>query len=289
MTNCEQETAFTSAPSAVPVTVIQPRKGWAWMDWGEIWRYRDLLYFLAWRDVKVRYKQTALGAAWAILQPLAGMAVFTLFFGRLAGLDRQTGGVPYSIFVYTGLLLWTFFANAVTNSANGFIENERLVTKVYFPRLLIPAASIGVGLVDLAIACLVLLPMMWGYGVGPGAAVLALPILLALATAAALGVGLFLCALNVQYRDFRYVIPFLVQLWLFATPVVYPASIVPPGWHPLLGVNPMAGLVEGFRAALLGGAMPWGMAAVSAVVSVLLFLFGMAWFHRFERTFADVI
>jgi len=278
----------------VPVLLIKPGRGWASLNLKEVWAYREMLYFLIWRDVKVRYKQTALGAAWAILQPLLTMIVFTIFFGRLAKVGSD--GLPYPIFSYTGLLPWTFFAHGLTQSSSSVIGGANLLRKVYFPRLIIPASPVLGGLVDFGIAFLVLIGMMAYYGIWPGAAVVLLPFLLLLAIVTALGVGMWLSALNVEYRDFRYVVPFLVQMWLFVTPVIYPASRVTaklaqhglPAW--LYGLNPMSGVVEGFRWALLGSGSPPGpILAVSAAVSLVLLVSGAFYFRRMERTFADIV
>jgi lipopolysaccharide transport system permease protein len=253
-----------------------------------LWEYRELLYFLTWRDVKVRYKQTALGAAWAIIQPVFMMLVFSLFFGKLARVPSD--GFPYPIFTFCALLPWQLFAHALTESSNSLVANERLITKVYFPRLVVPIAAVLGGLVDFGIAFIILLLMMFYYGIVPGVAVLALPGLILLAVLTALAVGLWLSALNVKYRDVRYTINFLLQFWLFATPVAYPSSIVPESWRPLYGLNPMAGVVEGFRWALLGKAEPPGLLlAVSVAVVLLLFVGGLYYFRRMEQEFADVV
>ena len=283
------------APTAdAPALVIEPRPGWRAFDLGELWAYRELLYFLVWRDIKVRYKQTVLGAAWAILQPLATAAVFTLFFGRLARIGSD--GLPYPLFSYAGLLVWTFFAQGLTQSSASVVGSANLITKVYFPRLVIPLAAVVAGLLDLAVASPLLLVMMAYYKVWPGVAVVGLPLVLLLALLTAVGVGLWLAALNVEYRDVRFVVPFLVQLWLFVTPVIYPASVVAPhierlgvpGW--VLGLNPMAGVVEGFRWAMLGhGAAPVHLIAASAAVALVLCVTGALYFRSVEREFADVV
>jgi lipopolysaccharide transport system permease protein len=269
------------------VTVIEPIKGWRSLDLKELWAYRELLFVLTMRDVKVRYKQTVLGFTWAIIQPIMMMVVFSVFFGRLAKMPSD--GLPYPIFVYAGLLPWTFFANAVSSSANSLVGSANLVSKVYFPRLVIPLASIGSGIVDFAIASVVLLTLMLFYGIGWSLNLLFAPLLVVGVTFVALGVGTLLCALNVAYRDFRYVIPFMIQLWLFATPVVYPASLVPEAWRWVFNLNPMAGLVEGFRAAFLGQPFDFGGIALSLVVSVASFFVGVAYFEKAERRFADII
>ncbi len=269
-----------------PVVRRRPRTGWLAVDLGELWRYRELLVFFATRDLKVRYRQTVLGAAWAILQPGLTMAVFSIFFGRLARIP--SGDVPYPIFAFCGLLPWQLFAYALVHSSNSLVENAQTIKKVYFPRLIAPLASVITGLVDFAIASLVLVVLMLGYGIVPGWAVVTLPLFTLLAVSAALAVGLWLSALNVTYRDVRYAIPFLAQLWLFVTPVAYPSSLVPERWQPLYGINPMAGVVDGFRWALLGAAPPAPLLVVSVATTALLLTGGMFYFRRMERTFADI-
>jgi lipopolysaccharide transport system permease protein len=278
----------------LPLVVIEPTRRAAALRLGELWAYRELLYFLVWRDVKVRYKQTALGAAWAILQPLMTAAVFTIFFGRLVGIASD--GLPYPLFSYSGLLVWTFFAQGLSQSSNSVVGSAQLITKVYFPRLVIPIAAVLSGLVDLAVALPVLAFMMWYYGIWPGVALLVVPFLALLALVAATGVGLWLSALNVEYRDVRYVVPFLVQLWLFVTPVIYPASTLAPllqrlglpAW--LWGINPMAGVVEGFRWAMLDApTSPGSLIAASTVTGFALLFSGAYYFRRVERSFADVV
>jgi lipopolysaccharide transport system permease protein len=282
----EPQNSLTVEPM---VQVIRPRTGWSGVDWPELWRYRELLYFLTWRDVKIRYKQTVLGAAWAILQPLMSMVVFSLFFGRLAGLDHRTGGVPYPIYIYAGLLPWTFFANSNTNSGNSLVGNSNLITKVYFPRLIIPLAAVGAGLADLAVSFLVLIGMMLYYGTGFSWQLLLVPVFLVGTVLTATGVGTLLAALTVAYRDFRYVVPFMVQIWMFVTPVIYPSSIVPIKWRWLLALNPMAGLIDGFRGAFLARPLPWPQVGLSLALSVIVFLSGAAYFRKVERQFADII
>jgi lipopolysaccharide transport system permease protein len=272
-----------------PRVVILPSEPWRWINGRELWRYRELIGFLTWRDVKVRYKQTLLGAAWAVLQPALTMVIFTIFFGRMAGLP--SGGIPYPLFAYAGLLPWTFFATAVSNAGNSIIGSERLVTKVYFPRLAIPLAAVGAAVVDSAIAFGLLLGMMLYYGVAPGVGVLLVPVVFTLIAVAASGVGTLLAALNVSYRDFRHVIPFLVQFWLFATPTVY---MEPTGdrlgrLQAVLLVNPLNSLVAAFRAACLGGPVPWvALGAASAVVATTLGA-GCLYFRKVEDDFADLI
>ncbi len=258
------------------------------MRLGDIWEYRELLYFLVWRDVKVRYKQTALGAAWAILQPAMTMLVFSLFFGRLAKMPSD--GIPYPVFTLAALVPWQFFAFSLTESSNSLVANQNLIKKVYFPRLVIPLSAVIGGLVDFAIAFALLLGIMAYYGLRPTVAIAVLPLFILLAMGTAFAVGLWLSALNVQFRDVRYVIPFLTQFWLFATPVAYPSSIVPPKWRALYGLNPMAGVIEGFRWALLGKPDgPSSIVLVSALVVGVLFIGGLAYFRRTEETFADII
>jgi lipopolysaccharide transport system permease protein len=269
------------------VTMIEPQSGWRLLDWKELWAYRGLLYVLTTRDIKVRYKQTVLGFAWAIIQPFMMMVVFSVFFGRLANMPSD--GFPYPIFVYAALLPWTFFANSISSSANSLVGSANLVSKVYFPRLIIPLSSIGSGLVDFAIAGGILLLLMVYYGVGWTSNLFIVPILVIAAAFTALGVGTFLAALNVAYRDFRYVVPFLVQFWMFATPVVYPASLVPREWQWALYLNPMAGVIEGFRSAFLGRPFDVPGILVSLAIAGILFATGTAYFGKVERRFADII
>ncbi len=284
----------TIPASPVPVLVIEPRRGLAGLQLSELWEYRELLYFLVWRDIKVRYKQTVLGVAWAILQPLATAVVFTLFFGRLAGIGSD--GLPYPLFSYAGLMIWTFFAQGLQQSTSSLVGAAQLITKVYFPRLVIPIAAVLSGLLDFAVAFPLLVVMMAAYHVTPTVALLAFPLVVVLALATALGAGLWLSALYVQYRDVRHIVSFMVQIWLFVTPVIYPASsVLPrlarfglPAW--LVGVNPMAGVVEGFRWALLGTPHPpVGLLVASAAVAAALCASGARYFRRVERGFADVV
>jgi len=269
------------------VTVIEPVRGWRSLDIRELWAYRELLLVLTMRDIKVRYKQTVLGAAWAILQPFMTMVVFTIFFGRLASMPSD--GFPYPVFVYSALVPWTFFANAITSSSNSLVGSAHLISKVYFPRLIIPLAAVGVGVVDFTVASSILLGMMIWYGVGWSLHLLMAPVLSLAVMFTALGAGTCLSALTVSYRDFRYVIPFMVQLWMFVTPVVYPASLIPAQWRWLFNLNPMSGLIEGFRAVFLGQAFDFGGLAVSAGVAIGLFFIGVMIFERIERRFADII
>jgi homopolymeric O-antigen transport system permease protein len=269
------------------LTIIQPSRGWVALNLREVWQYRQLLYFLVWRDVKVRYKQTLLGAAWVILQPVLTMLMFSLFFGRLASVPSD--GIPYPLFVYTALLPWQLFAYAVTESGNSLVGNRYLITKVYFPRLIIPLAAVLAGLVDFAIASLVLAGMLVYYHTPMTPAILTLPVFLVLALATALAVGLWLSALNVQYRDVRYTIPFLTQFWLIATPIAYSASLIPDNWRVLYELNPMAGVVEGFRWALLGKPIEPMLLLISAGAVLGLLALGIIYFRRMERGFADVV
>lgn len=267
---------------------IQARPGWVAVDLRELWHHRELLVFRAVRDLKVRYKQTILGATWAIIQPLAQMVVFSIFFGRLAGLEKNVS-VPYPVMVFCALLPWQLFAYCLTQSSNSLVENANILTKVYFPRLIIPLSSLLCGLVDFCVSFVVLIGLMAWYRVAPGWPVVLLPLFLLLAMTAALAVGLWLSALNVRYRDVRYTIPFIVQLWLFATPVAYPAGLVPEKWQWLYGLNPMVGVVAGFRWALLGDAPPHGSMLASIVATLLLLVGGLFYFRRMEKSFADVI
>lgn len=274
--------------SALPVSFIAPAESWTSIGLRELWEYRELLYFLTWRDIKVRYKQTAMGAAWAVIQPVFMMLVFSLFFGRLAKVPSD--GIPYPIFTFCALLPWQLFAHALTESSNSLVANERLITKVYFPRLVVPISAVLGGLVDFGVAFVLLLVMLAYYHIIPSWAIVTLPGFLLLAIMTALAVGLWLSALNVQYRDVRYTINFLIQFWMFATPIAYPSSIVPERWRALYGLNPMAGVVEGFRWALLGkAAPPAGLLAVSISVVVLLLVGGLYYFRRMEQQFADVV
>lgn len=271
------------------VTVIRPSRGWVGLNLSELWAYRELFYFLAWRDVRVRYKQTVLGVLWAIIQPLLTMLVFSIFFGRLAGLEQETGGIPYPVFVYAGLLPWQLFANILTRSSESLIAEPNLVRKVFFPRLVIPGAAAGSCLVDFVMAFLVLVCIMAAYGMRPGFRFLIVPVLLLLTTVSALGVAMFLSAMNVAYRDFRYVIPFLVQIWMFLSPVIYPVTIVPENWRWLIALNPMTGIIGGWRSAVFDRPLMWQDLTVSAAVGVSVFFLGVAYFRRVERGFADII
>ena len=271
------------------LTIIKPSRGWSWVDLRELWRYRELVYFLVWRDVKVRYKQTLLGAAWAILKPFLSMVIFTVIFAGLARLD--TDGAPPPVFYYAGLLPWVLFQDGVTKAGSSLVTGSNLITKVYFPRIAIPLASVTAGIVDFALAFIILIGMMVFYSVAPTAAMWTLPLFLLLALVTSLGVGLWLSALNVTYRDIGYITPFLVQAWLYASPVVYSTSIIPEGWARIVyGLNPMAGVVQGFRWAILGGNPPSPELLVLSIGVALLFLVsGTLYFRRTERTFADVV
>ena len=267
--------------------VIRARKGWIPLDWAELVHYRELLYFLIWRDVKVRYKQTLLGVAWAVLQPVFGMVVFTIIFGNFAKIPSD--GMPYAVFVYAGLLPWTFFSNGVSQAGQSLISQQNLLTKIYFPRLFVPAAAIGVALVDLAISFAVMAGIMAWYRVMPGWGVLWLPLLVILTTLAGLGIGLVLAALTVTYRDVRFVIPFMMQAWMYLSPVVYPVTMVPEKYRWALALNPMAGIIDGYRSAILG--TPWkpGTLAISSAVAMAVFVFGLYYFKKTERRFADIV
>ncbi|MGE5221508.1 MAG: ABC transporter permease [Omnitrophica WOR_2 bacterium] len=275
--------------------ILRPTRGWSSLNLPDLWRYRELVFFLTWRDIKVRYKQTALGAAWAIIQPLFTMVIFTIFFGRMAGI-KADNNVPYPIFSYTALLPWTLFAKAMSDAGRALISNRSMITKVYFPRLVIPVSTVFSGLVDFAIAFLVLIAMMVYYGSKPQdgyqliitSAVWTLPLFLLLAMVTALGVGLWFAALSVIYRDVNYVIPFITQFWLFVTPIAYPASKIPEKWRLLYYLNPMAGVVEGFRWSLLNsGSGPGPTLAVSTTIAIVVLITGLFYFRRMERTFAD--
>jgi lipopolysaccharide transport system permease protein len=272
----------------VPLLRIAPSTGWVSLKLHELWEYRELLYFLVWRDIKVRYKQTVLGVAWAIIQPFLTMVVFSVFFGRLAKIPSD--GVPYPVFSYAALVPWTFFAHGLTQASNSIVGSSNLIKKIYFPRLAVPISSVTSGIVDFALAFTVLLGMMLYYGIVPTINLLWTPLLLLLALVTSLGVGLWLSAMNVQFRDVRYTVPFLTQLWLFATPVAYPSSLLPEPWRTLYGLNPMVGVVEGFRWALLGtDTAPGPIIIVSALISLALLVGGAFYFRHLERTFADLV
>ena len=291
----KQDTIADAAPSngqkpvdELPVTYIRPSKGWVKLNLRDLWEYRDLAYFLTWRTVKVRYKQTVLGAAWAIIQPFFTMIVFSLFFGRLAGIPSD--GVPYPVFSYAALVPWTFFANGLTNSSNSLVGSANLIKKVFFPRLVIPLSAVLAPAVDFVLAFMVLILMMIFYGIVPTRNVIWLPALLLLAFVTSLGFGLWFAALNVQFRDVRYAVPFIIQAWLFVTPIAYPSSLLEEPWQSLYALNPMAGVVEGFRWALLDtDTQPGSMVFISALVAILVLIGGLYYFRRMEKTFADVV
>ncbi len=283
----KSRSASASCSSDRDVVILEPRHGWRQLGLGEIWAHRELLYFFIWRDLKVRYKQTIFGAAWAVMQPVALMAVFSVSIGRIAGVGPA--GVPYPLFVFAGLIPWTLFASSLTGASNSLVGGEAIITKVYFPRLLLPFASVGSFVLDFTISLGALAVLMAYYGVAPSIAVVWLPALTLMALVSALGVGTFLSAVNVRYRDVKYVVPFLVQLWMFGSPVVYTSTLIPERWHALYALNPMTGVVEGFRWALIGGPRPDELILVSAVASLVVLLGALVYFRRVERTFADVI
>lgn len=267
---------------------IEPSRGWVRLGFRDIVAYRDLLYFLVWRDLKVRYKQTALGVSWALIQPLMTMLIFSLFFGRLAKVPSD--GIPYPLFSFAALVPWTFFANGLNQSANSLVSSANLVTKIYFPRVLIPVAPIFASLVDFVLSFAFLIGMMLFYRVQPTATIVYIPLFTLLAVVNAIGIGLWLSALNVNFRDVRHTMPFLIQFWMFATPIAYPSSLLREPWHTLYGINPMAGVVEGFRWSLLGTrTAPGAIELISSSVALLMFLSGLAYFRRMERTFADYV
>jgi len=272
---------------AEPLVVIQPTKRWSIVSIKDIWAYRELLFFLTWRDVKVRYKQTALGAAWAVLQPLFMMVIFTIFFGRLAGVGSS--GIPYPLFALAGLVPWTFFANALTASGNSLVGSANLITKVYFPRLIVPAAAMLAGLVDLLLSFLLLSLLMLYYRVSLTAHILLLPVLVLLTALFALGVGTWMSALNVKYRDVRFALPFIIQLWLFVSSVILPSSSIPQKWRWLLMLNPMSGIIEAFRSALFGLPFDWPALGLATLLIIVTMLYAIYAFARVERSFADII
>lgn len=270
-----------------PLVIIEPNKAWSALDFRDLWAFRELLYFLTWRDVKVRYKQTELGIAWAIIQPLLTMLVFTLFFGRLAGVPSDN--IPYPLFAYGGLLAWTFFSNSITSSGNSLVGSANLITKVYFPRMIIPGAAVAAGLVDFAIAFVILVVLMVYYGVSVTWNILMFPVVVLLTTLLALGMGMWLSALNVKYRDVRFVLPFLVQLWMFVSPVIYPSSFFPARFRWLLSLNPMTGIIEGYRSSLFGRPFNWTALAASAAITLILLVYSSYSFRRMEKSFADIV
>lgn len=290
LSETKMPTTYFVASAREPARVlrIEPSLGWVSLRLHELWEYRELLYFLTWRDIKVRYKQTVLGAAWAIIQPFFTMVIFSIFFGRLAQIPSD--GIPYPIFAYAALVPWTFFANGLTQSSNSLVNSANLLKKVYFPRLVIPLSGVLSGVVDFVLAFIVLLGMILFYGIVPTANVLWLPFLLLLAFVTSLGVGLWFSAMNVQFRDVRYTIPFLTQFWLFATPIAYPSSLLSDPWRTVYGLNPMVGVVEGFRWALLGtDTAPGPVIVVSSLAALFILIGGAFYFRRMEKTFADVV
>jgi lipopolysaccharide transport system permease protein len=282
----EPRAAGARNAGSAPGLIIEARSGWIAVDWRELWDSREILGFLILRDLKVRYKQTVLGVLWAALQPLATMVIFTVIFGKFAKIPSQ--GLPYAVFVFAGLLPWTFFSNGVGSASQSLLAQQHLLTKVYLPRLFVPASAIGSGLVDLAISLVVFVALMLWYGMLPAWGFLALPLLVVLTMAAALGVGMALAALTITYRDFRYVVPFMVQSWMYVSPVIYPVEVVPAQWRWLLALNPMTGVIDGFRSATLGRAWDLTTLAISSASAVVLFVFGLYYFRKAERRFADV-
>jgi lipopolysaccharide transport system permease protein len=283
-----QEQSILKSSTEFPVIILKPSGGWASVKLRELWEYRELLYFLTWRDVKVRYTQALLGVGWALIQPLMTMVIFSVIFGHLAKLPSE--GVPYPIFSLAALLPWQLFSGALTRAGTSLIGNAHLLTKVYFPRLIIPLSAIAAGLVDFGISFVVLLGLIFYYAIVPTWTILWLPLLVVFVLLTALGVGLWLSALNVQYRDVQHMIPFLVQVWMFASPVAYSAQLIPKGiWRVLYGLNPMAGVIQGFRWALLNGDPPGELMLLSVVIVMILLVTGLFFFKRMERTFADIV
>lgn len=286
-----QDQPHDAAPGSdeKPLIVIEPGGKPVALRLGELWAYRELLYFMIWRDVKVRYKQTALGVAWAVLQPLATMLIFTIFFGHLAGLGERTGGIPYPVFAYAALLPWTFFNSAVVNSSNSLVGSAHIVTKVYFPRMIIPAASVGAALVDIAVAAVVFVGLMVFYSVKPTWSLLALPLVLGLLALFALAAGLWMSAINVKYRDVRHALPFMMQVWMFVSPIIYPSGMITGRWRWLLAANPLTGIIDGFRSSLLGVPWDWGSLGLSAAFVLVAFPLAARYFRRVEKIFADIV
>ena len=280
-------TILTHTLPEKPVVVIKPSRGWVALNLGDLWQYRDLLYILALRDIKVRYKQTVLGALWVIIQPLFTMIIFSIFFGRLAGIPSED--IPYPLFAYAGLLPWTFFSNAVNSSGNSLIGNSNLITKVYFPRMIIPMATVSAGLIDFVIAFGLLIVLMFYYGVGLSVNILMLPVLVILTSLLAIGIGMWMSALSVKYRDVRYALPFLLQLGMFVSPIIYPASLVPEKWRWLFWLNPVAGQIDAYRAAFFGKSFNWLALSVSAFITFAILLYSAYNFRRMEKSFADII
>jgi len=270
-----------------PFVVIEPRRGSLAINLHDLWQYRDLLYILAARDIKVRYKQTVLGVLWAIIQPLSMMIIFTLFFGRLAGIPSD--GIPYPLFAYAGLLSWAFFSNALNSSGNSLVGNSSLITKVYFPRMIIPIAAVGSGLIDFVIAFGLLVLLMLYYGIGFSPNILMVPILTLLTALLATGIGMWMSALNVKYRDVRYALPFFIQLWMFATPIIYPSSLIPDEWRWLFRINPLTGIVEGYRSAIFGKPFDLTGLGISIFIVLIVLIYSAYTFRQMERGFADIV
>jgi lipopolysaccharide transport system permease protein len=270
-----------------PLITIKPKQSWVALDLGSFWTYHELLYFLIWRDVKVRYKQTVLGVAWAILQPVIMIAIFTVIFGRVAGLPSD--GIPYALFAYAGVVTWTFFSGAITKSGNSLVGSSHLITKVYFPRMMVPAAAVIAAVVDLLLAFVVLVPLMIYYGVAPKVQVLAIFPVIGLLILLAFGVGMWMSALNVKYRDVGFILPFAIQIWMFLSPVIYPSSALPPKFRTLMMFNPVSGLIEASRSALFGLPFQWLPILVSCVITFLILGCAAFWFRHMEREFADVV
>lgn len=270
-----------------PLVIIEPKRGWIPLNLRDLWQYRDLFYILTLRDIKVRYKQTVLGVAWAVIQPLFTMIIFSLFFGRLAGIPSD--GFPYPIWAFAGLLPWTFFSNAVTNSGNSLVGSSNLITKVYFPRMIIPMSSVAAGLIDLAVAFGLLVVLMFYYQIGLSWNLLMLPLLVLLTCLLAIGVGMLMSALNVKYRDIRYALPFFIQLGMFASAIMYPLSIIPEKWRLVMALNPLVGLIEGFRSACLGKTFDWTSLGISTIITLIVVVYAAFTFRRMERSFADVV
>jgi lipopolysaccharide transport system permease protein len=279
--------SIDSPDLVVPSRVIEPRRGWLAINWGEIWRYRELLYFLAWRDVTIRYKQTVLGILWAFIQPFIKLVVFSVIFGGIAKINYE--GYPPPIYIFAGLLPWQFFSEALSRSSSSVAGSANLITKVYFPRLIVPLSSVGACLVDFAISFAILFGLMLWYGVPITLSTLAILPLVVLTILAALGTGILLSAFNVTYRDFQYLIPFGIQIWFFLTPVVYPVRVIPQKWQWLIALNPMTGIVDAYRSAILGKPFEWGNLAISLVVAAAVFVAGLFYFRRMESSFADVV
>jgi len=288
MTSGSSESAGLGSHAAHPVAelVIKPRPGWIAIDWKELWTSRELLGFLVWRDVKVRYKQAVLGVLWAVLQPLFTMFIFSIIFGQFAKVPSD--GIPYAAFVFAGLIPWTFFSNSISQASQSLVNQQSLLTKIYLPRILIPAASIGGALVDLGISFVIFAAILAYYRLMPGIEILLLPLLLLVTIAATLGIGMALAAITVTYRDFRFVVPFMIQSWLYISPVIYPVSVIPQKWHWLLAINPMSGLIEAYRSAFFGVPLNVGSLCISTVSSLVFLVFGLFYFRKTERRFADI-